>query len=89
MPNVVCKFGASVVATLCLALGLTVSMGSMGCAGRVRYYDDYHHDYHTWDHHEEVIYRSYWGERHEPYRDFSKLSPDEQRAYWKWYHDHQ
>ena len=64
------------------------SVSSTGCSGEVRYYDDYHHDYHRWNNHEIVIYRSYWDGRHESYREYSTLKPEEQRDYWKWRHEH-
>ena len=54
----------------------------------MRVYDEYHSDYHRWDHHEDLEYRNYWNERHEPYRDFNKLDKDDQKNYWNWRHDH-
>jgi hypothetical protein len=71
-----------------LPAGLLIAFTSLGCAGRVRVYDGYHSDWHTWDRNEDVEYRSYWSERHEPYRDFNKLNNDEQKGYWKWRHNH-
>jgi hypothetical protein len=71
-----------------LAASLLIAVANTGCAGRVRIYDDYHSDWHTWDHNEDVVYRSYWTERHEPYRDYNKLNKDEQKDYWNWRHDH-
>jgi hypothetical protein len=59
-----------------------------GCAARVRYYDSYGRDYHDWDAREQVYYHEYWTERHEPYRDYGRLTPEEQNNYWKWRHDH-
>jgi hypothetical protein len=71
-----------------LAASFLITIASSGCASRVRVYDEYHSDWHTWDHGEDVAYRRYWGERHEPYRDFNKLNKEEQRDYWNWRHDH-
>ena len=71
-----------------LALASFASLAGLGCTGEVRYYDDYHHDYHRWNHHEVVIYQSYWDGRREHYREFSTLSPEEQREYWRWRHEH-
>jgi hypothetical protein len=68
-----------------LVLALTATTG---CAGRVRYYDQYHSDYHTWNHGEDRAYHQYLGERHEQYRDYDKLNADQQRDYWNWRHDH-
>ena len=70
-----------------LAAALLVAVAA-GCAGEVTYYDEDHHDYHRWNNHEVVVYRSYWDSRHEPYREYSSLNKDEQRDYWKWRHDH-
>jgi hypothetical protein len=59
-----------------------------GCAARVRYYDEYHSDYHRWDDGEARTYRVWLGERHYEYREFNRLSRDEQREYWRWRHEH-
>jgi hypothetical protein len=59
-----------------------------GCEGRVRIYDEYHHDYHHWDAREDRAYRLYFSDRGIEYREYSRLRPDEQRAYWNWRHDH-
>jgi hypothetical protein len=75
-------------ALLVLAASVFVSIGGAGCASHVTYYDEEHHDYHRWDNHEVVIYRSYWTGRHEPYREYSSLNKDEQRDYWRWRHNH-
>jgi hypothetical protein len=71
-----------------LVTSLLIAAGGSGCSARVRIYDDYHSDWHTWDHHEDVAYRAYWTERHESYRDFNKLNKDEQKDYWNWRHNH-
>jgi hypothetical protein len=75
-------------ALLVLAASVFVSIGSAGCASHVTYYDEEQHDYHRWDNHEVVIYRSYWTGRHEPYLEYSSLNKDEQRDYWRWRHNH-
>jgi hypothetical protein len=77
-----------ILSSTCLAASFLIAVASSGCAARVRVYDEYHSDYHTWDRNEDVVYRSYWGERHEPYRDYNKLNKDEQKDYWNWRHDH-
>jgi hypothetical protein len=76
------------LSSFCLGATLAITTASAGCAGRVRIYDSYHTDYHRWDHHEDVAYRRYLGERHEEYRDFSKLDGDRQKDYWDWRHSH-
>ena len=73
------------VGGLALALSLTAMTG---CAARVRYYDQYHSDYHDWNHNEDRAYRQYLSGRHEQYRDYDKLNADQQRDYWNWRHDH-
>lgn len=75
------RFGVSLALMFALASGA-------GCAARVRVYDEPHHDYHRWNHQEEVSFRLYLGERHMDYRDFNRLSPREQEDYWTWRHDH-
>jgi hypothetical protein len=72
-----------------LAACFLITIAGSGCAGRVRIYDEYHSDFHVWDRNEDVVYRSYWAERHEPYRDYNRLNKDEQKDYWNWRHDHQ
>jgi hypothetical protein len=77
-----------ILSSTCLAAWILVAILISGCAGRVRVYDEYHSDYHTWDHNEDVEYQSYWNERHQPYRNYNKLNKDEQKDYWNWRHDH-
>jgi len=69
-----------------LAASFLIGMAISGCAGRVRVYDEYHSDYHVWDHNEVVAYHRYWDDHHQPYRDYNKLNKDEQRDYWNWRH---
>jgi hypothetical protein len=73
---------------LIFTVGLCAPLAGTGCATHVTYYDEYHHDYHRWNHHEVVLYRSYWTERHQPYREYSSLNKEEQRDYWNWRHNH-
>jgi hypothetical protein len=70
-----------------LVLGSGMCLAFAGCEGRVSYYDDYHHDYHRWNNHEVIVYRSYYDTSHRPYREYNSLSKEEQRDYWKWRHD--
>jgi hypothetical protein len=53
-----------------------------------RYYDRDHRDYHQWDDREDSRYRHWGAERHEAYRPFHKLKRAQQRAYWKYRHEH-
>ena len=53
-----------------------------------RYYDRDYRDYHRWDYREDARYRSWGTERHEAYRPFYKLHQAQQRAYWKYRHEH-
>lgn len=77
-----------ILCSTCLAASLLIAVASPGCAGRVRVYDEYHSDYHTWDRDEDGAYRTYWNERHESYRDYNKLNKDEQKDYWNRRHEH-
>ena len=54
----------------------------------VRYYDRDHRDYHNWDDREDRSYRVYLGERHREYHPFAEIRVGDQRAYWKWRHNH-
>jgi hypothetical protein len=78
----------SYLSSFCLAFTIIIAVAGIGCAGRVRIYDSYHDDYHVWNHDEDVHYRQYLADRHEEYRDYAKLSPDEQKGYWDWRHSH-
>jgi len=73
---------------LLLASVLVVSAINIGCAARVRIYDSDHADWHRWNHDEDHAYRIYLSDNHKDYRDFSKLSGDEQTQYWNWRHGH-
>jgi hypothetical protein len=77
-----------ILSATCLAASLLITFANSGCAARVRVYDEYHCDYHTWDGNEDAKYRSHWNERHQPYRDYNPLNMDEQKDYWNWRHDH-
>jgi hypothetical protein len=76
------------LSSACFAAALLIPVANIGCAGRVRIYDQYHSDYHRWDHNEDLAYRQYLGESHQPYRAYGKLNKDEQRDYWNWRHSH-
>lgn len=55
---------------------------------QARVYDRSHKDYHNWDDNEDRFYRQYLGEKHEDYREYSKLNHNQQTAYWNWRHSH-
>ena len=76
------------VSHLLMATALLAPLAASGCAARVRYYDEYHSDYHHWDDHEDRTYRVWLRERHYEWREFNRLNRDEQRDYWNWRHDH-
>jgi hypothetical protein len=73
---------------LVLGAAMLAPVFASGCAARVRYYDEYHADYHPWNDGEVRAYRVWLVERHYEYRDFNRLNRDEQREYWRWRHDH-
>jgi hypothetical protein len=75
-----------ILGSACLAASLLLGIGGAGCSARVRVYDSYHGDWHVWDQDEDVVYHSYWSERHEPYRNYKKLDKNEQKEYWDWRH---
>jgi hypothetical protein len=76
------------VGHLLIATALLAPLAASGCAARVRYYDEYHSDYHHWDDREDHAYRVWLRERHYEWREFNRLNRDEQRDYWRWRHDH-
>ena len=66
----------------------TALAGSVGCAARVRIYDEPRHDYHRWNSGEERAYRAYLAERRREYIEFSRLERRDQEDYWEWRHNH-
>ena len=74
--------------TLVLSAAMVAPLLTAGCAARATYYDSWHGDYHHWDAREDHAYRVWLGEQHYEYRDFKKLSSDQQRDYWNWRHAH-
>jgi hypothetical protein len=53
-----------------------------------RYYDRDGRDYHTWNTHEDRAYRAYLMEQHRTYREFRRVKVVDQRAYFRWRHEH-
>ena len=77
--------GKTAAAALLVLLSVA-ALGNAGCAAAVRVYDPEFGDYHYWDRSEELTFRGYLSERHEPYREFRRLNSDDQKAYWRWRH---
>jgi hypothetical protein len=73
---------------LVLGAAMIAPVLASGCAAHTRYYDEYHSDYHTWNNGEVGAYRVWVGERHYEYRDYNRLSKEQQRDYWSWRHEH-
>ena len=73
---------------LLVALALGSSVIIAGCAGRARYYDPDARDYHRWDQREVTFYVRWESDGHREHREFTKRAPDEQKAYWRWRHEH-
>ncbi|HUK23621.1 MAG TPA: hypothetical protein VLV49_03495 [Terriglobales bacterium] len=73
-----------------LAVAIGAPLMTTGCAVHAyRVYDPDHHDYHRWDHNEEIYYQEWSVDtHHDPHRDFRNLPPDDQKQYWNWRHDH-
>lgn len=54
-----------------------------------RVYDPYYTDYHVWNDDEVRYYHQWADENHRDRdRDFRHLSPEEQKQYWTWRHNH-
>ena len=55
-----------------------------------RYYDRERRDWHAWNENENRAYRHWLMEerREQRYREYRRLKANEQRAYWRWRHDH-
>ena len=77
--------------SLVLVAILALSLPHIGCTHHhyYRVYDPYYTDYHVWNDDEIVYYRQWGRETHrDSSRDFRKLSPEEQKEYWTWRHNH-
>jgi hypothetical protein len=53
-----------------------------------RYYDRDARDWHDWNDREDRAYRQYLQEQHRQYRAWGKANSEQQRAYWRWRHQH-
>lgn len=56
-----------------------------------RYYDRDRRDWHEWNEHEQRAYRHWLMEerREHRFREYNRLRGADQRAYWRWRHEHQ
>lgn len=83
--------GRGSLSMLLLAATLASSLAGIACEHRhyYRVYDPYYTDYHQWNDDEDVYYHRWADETHRDRdRDFRKLSPEEQKEYWTWRHNH-
>jgi hypothetical protein len=75
-----------------LAVALLLAIGSSaifaGCAGRSRYYDVDARDYHRWNRDEIRFYVRWEQETRREHRELRRREAEEQRAYWRWRHEH-
>ena len=72
--------------TLIAALVSPVMLASTAQAQEARIYDAHHKDYHVWNAEEDRAYRDYLTAHHHKYREFSKQSKSQQKAYWDYRH---
>lgn len=77
-----------VMGTMLFVAASLAPVAISGCAARMRVYDEYHSDYHPWNDREARAYRAWLAERRFEYREFARLSREEQRDYWTWRHNH-
>ena len=76
------------LSTALLAAASLAPVAISGCAARTRVYDDYYSDYHYWNDREDRAYRMWLAERHYEYREYARLSHQQQHEYWTWRHNH-
>ena len=77
------------ILSLAIASAMATPLVIGGCAARVRYYDADYHDYHRWNHSEEVYYVQWERDTHRSHRDFRGRDQREQQEYWDWRHHHE
>lgn len=66
---------------------LAVPITLTGCYSQVRVYDQNHHDYHNWNHHEVVYYQHWETSTHRNHREFKDRDSHDQQEYWEWRHN--
>jgi hypothetical protein len=81
------------IASLFLAAALVAPATIIAAPGpqvslQVKVYDKDHHDYHSWDDHEDAAYRAYLTDQHRTYRVYAKQDHKTQRDYWNYRHSH-
>jgi hypothetical protein len=76
------------VASLVLSASLFAPMVALG--EEHRYYDRDRRDWHAWNDNENRAYRHWLMEerRERRYREYRRLKAEQQRAYWRWRHEH-
>ena len=67
---------------------LVIPVVILGCATRVRVYDEEHRDYHAWNHGEVMYYQRWEAESHRDHKDFNHRTEAEKKEYWNWRHTH-
>jgi hypothetical protein len=70
-----------------LVLAAAMAGASMLSACVTRASDDSSSEHH-WNAREDAAYRQYLADQNLGYRDFSSLTPQQQRAYWEWRDHH-
>ena len=75
------------VGSIFLAAALIAPVAITGCSRTTDVYDSAHGDHHTWDDHEETVYKGYLSDNHKDYKPIQQASPDEQKSYWDWRHN--
>jgi hypothetical protein len=82
-------FGTFFIAASLLAPTIALASGQVAVeVGPHRYYDRDHRDWHNWDDHETFAYRAWNTGRNHPYVEWNRLNNRDQRAYWRWRHQH-
>jgi len=56
--------------------------------GYRHFYDPDNRQWHAWNYQENNSYHRWLGEKHQDYRDFSRLPGDQQREYFQWRKGH-
>ena len=72
-------------------LRFTLYAGGEFCGGASPIFDQERRDWHEWNEREERAYHHWLMEerREHRYREYRRLKAKEQRAYWRWRHEHE
>ena len=76
------------LSTLLLGLALAGPVAGLADAQSHRYYDRDRRDYHEWNEREDRAYRHWLQEQHYKMREWRRATKAQQRAYWRWRHEH-